>query len=132
MIDFLLIVGFSLSYFIYTSIVKINYYFAIALLLLLIVLFLFLHSRKCIDKEKLKSYKWIVLPEIFLIIYGFFSMILGDCSVLEIKKYFARALLYVTTSFGAVAMYDLYGKKSLKILLYASYIKGRYYCIFYT
>ena len=34
----------------------------------------------------------------------------------EVKKFLARVLLLFSTSFGAVAIYDLYGKKTEKIL----------------
>lgn len=127
MIEILLIIGLALSYFIYTAIININYYFAIAILLVLIFLFVYLHSKKSIDKEKLKAYKIIVIPDVLIIIYSFIIIAFSDPSILEIKKFLARALLFITTSFGAVAMYDLYGKKSVKILFYAMLLNYGFY-----
>lgn len=122
-----LIIGFALSYFIYTSIVNINYYFAIAILLFLIFLFFYLHLKKSVDKEKLRAYEIIVIPDILVIIYSFITIAFGNPTELEVKKFLARTLLFITTSFGAVAMYDLYGNKSLKMLYYAMLLNYGFY-----
>lgn len=110
------IVCLSLSYFIYSTLFNINYYFAIATGIILIVIWLLLKKQVKDTYSNTKifrtSFFMLVIPEIILVLYSL-VIVLPCGSQIRINKYFSRSLLFVITVVEGAAVYGLYKKNAV-------------------
>lgn len=107
----------SLSYFIYSSAIKISYYYAIVLGILFFVFFLlaFKQNDSVLKKDKkfTNSIIYLLIP-LFIVPWSFILVILFDNSLL-FEKFLSRCLLYFITPIEAIALYGLFKDKAINI-----------------
>lgn len=118
-ISWFIIICLSFSYFIYSSLIKINYYFAIGVGVFLVVIWLLLkknveNTYLNIEKFK-KSFYILLIPEILIVLYSVF-LILPSGNDELLKKYISRACLFLVTALEGVAISRLYKDKAIDII----------------
>ena len=124
----IIVIGLSFSYFIYSNLISINYYFAIGVMFFLIFLLLLNLKKTKINRTEGKTYLMILVPEIMIIIYSFLIIMFQDDNNL-LKNYLSRALLFISTAIGSIAIIRLFKKDSIDILFSAAIINYFFYII---
>lgn len=125
-IDNIIVISLSLSYFIYSSLFNLNYYAAIFLglgLFGLMIISKMQNNKSFANSPRfIKCMYIIIIPQIILIIFSAIILLMRDPTTLELKKYFARSLLYITAACEGIAIVGLFRKKSIDILFKAAVI----------
>lgn len=133
-IENIIILLISFSYFIYSSLFRINYYFAIFVAILLIFLSLSIISQKRsifeLDIYQQQYFKLIFIPNLILILYSFIIIFFNDnYGISNYMKYISRVLLFLMTSLQAIALVTVYKKKAINIIYKSAVINYLVYII---
>ena len=133
-IEYITIVCLSLSYFMYSSLFKINYYFSICVGLILFVLMscvLIINKKAYVTKKKFWYYAGILLlPEVLLIIYSFIIiMAKNNSGNITIEKYIARSLLFISAMLASIGITGLYKKNAIDVIFKAAVLNYIVYIV---
>lgn len=125
-VDNIIIICLCLSYFIYSSLFSLNYYvaifFGLVLFGLLIVVKIQNIETYANSTRFIKSMHTIILPQVILILFSAFTVLMKDPNTIELKKYLARSLLYITSACEGIAIVGLFKKRAIDILFKAAVI----------
>ena len=130
-LKWLIIIGLSFSYFIYSNLISVNYYFAIGVMFLLIFLLLMNLKNTKINKTEGKTYLIILVPEILIVIYSLLIILFqnNNNNNTLLENYLSRSLLFVSTALGSIAIIRLFKKDSISILFNAAIINYLFYIV---
>lgn len=131
-ISWFIIICLSLSYFIYSSLITINYYFAIGIGVILIAIWLLLKKKvqntySNTDKFK-KSFYLLLIPEVLIVLYSIFLILPVGNDELT-KKYISRACLFIVTALEGIAIVGLYKDKAIDIIFKSALLNYIIYII---
>lgn len=133
-IEYITIVCLSLSYFMYSSLFTINYYFSIGVGLSLFVLMLCLlitNKNAYVNKKEFRySAITLLLPEIILILYSFVIVMFNYSSgSIAVEKYISRSLLFVSAMLASIGITGLYKKNAVNIIFKSAVLNYMIYII---